>query len=78
MPSEKFFQAPDELDGPGGTFEVVWGEGENGVEVYLYAWEPGTNGRPKHVYSFAPDRDDLNRLIRSLRRARNAKYGADE
>lgn len=78
MPSEKFFQTPDVMDGPGGMFEVVWGEGEDGVEIYLYAWEHGKDGRPKNIRSFAPDRDDLNRMIRALRRARNAKHGSDE
>lgn len=78
MPSEKFFQTPDVMDGPGGMFEVVWGEGEDEVEIYLYAWQHGKDGRPKNIRSFAPDRDDLNRMIRALRRARNAKYGSDE
>lgn len=78
MPSEKFHQTHDELDGPGGMFEIVWGDGEDGVEIYLYAYKLGDDGRPKDVHSLTPDRDDLNRLIRSLRRARNAKYGSDE
>lgn len=78
MPSEKFYHESDENRGPGGMFEIVWGDGDDGVEIYLYAYKLREDGRPKDVHSIAPDRETLNRLIRSLRRARNAKYGTDE
>lgn len=78
MPSEKFHQLYGETEGPGGMFEIVWGDGEDGVEIYLYAYKLREDGRPKELHSLSPDRETLNRLIRSLRRARNAKYGTDE
>lgn len=75
MPSEKFYSLPDEFDGPGGMFEVVWGEGEEGTEAYLYAYHLNESGRP---VSKRPSREEFNRLIKALRRARSAVYGSDE
>lgn len=78
MPSEKFYSLPDEFDGPGGMFEVVWGEGEEGTEAYLYAYHLNESGRPEQVVSKRPSREEFNRLIKALRRARSAVYGSDE
>lgn len=78
MPSEKFYHEPDENRGPGGMFEVAWGEGQDGVEIYVYSYKLREDGRPNELHSLSLDRETLNRMIRSLRRARNAKYGADE
>lgn len=77
MPSEKF-NTYDEVYGTNKILEVVWGDGEDGPEAYIYAYRRGSNPNVRDLHVFSPDREDLNRLIRTFRRVRNAVYGADE
>jgi hypothetical protein len=65
MPKEKFY---------GGT-------PENTEEWFTVTWGTDANDwhkAPVMVAGISTDRSSLNRLIKTLRRARDATYGADE
>lgn len=71
MPSEKFY-TPEQP-----VLEIGWSPNGEYEGVFLTVYEDTT---PRTVVPLVSvlDRDDLNRMIRALRRARNATYGSDE
>ena len=76
MPKESFYP-PDAVEGqPSDRFEVGWGRDYPGVYVTLII-QGGGSSAPV-VAGVPVDRSAINRLIRSLRRARDAAYGPDE
>lgn len=85
MPSEKFYPSDSVEDELTQILEIAWanpGEYKEGhyenVFVMTYVKKSGSSGDVYDLMSFDLDRSGLNRLIRSLRRARNAVYGVDE
>lgn len=82
MPSEKFFDGA--TGAPRTVVELAWSSDGEYEGVYLTTYTPDKVAKDlgvayKDVHSVLDlDRDDMNRLIRALRRARNAKYGSDE
>lgn len=79
MPSEKFYPSLNGDNKAGHTLEVAWSKDHGYDKVYVMGVAPSTDPQKDfEVLSFDLDREDLNRLIRSLRRARNAVYGSDE
>lgn len=78
MPSEKFFDGPP--GAPRTVVELAWSSDGEYEGVYLTTYtQRGASSGLKTIHSVIDlDRDDMNRLIRALRRARNANYGSDE
>lgn len=82
MPSEKFFDGA--TGAPRTVVELAWSSTDEYDGVYLTTYTPEKDPRDTlekytDVHSVIDlDRDDMNRMIRALRRARNAKYGSDE
>lgn len=74
MPAEKFYP-PTAIDGaPSDRLEVGWHKEYDGVHLTMIL-DDGTKPR---VSAIPLDRAGLNRLIKTLRKARNQTYGADE
>lgn len=70
MPAEKFYP-PTAVEGQDGDhLAIAWGGRSPSVVIDLKV--AGLNG------GFPLDRSGINRMIRALRRARDATYGADE
>lgn len=70
MPAEKFYPSTAIEGEPSDHLEIRWGAENPGVHAILEV--DGTGAL------ITLDRSGINRLIRSLRRARDATYGADE
>lgn len=64
MPKENFYDSSTRVEGDGLPPELVVSWGENQPQVT--------------INEIAYDRSALNRLISTLRRARNQTYGADK
>lgn len=71
MPKEKFYPI-DVSESDGDQFAITWHAGEGYTPVML---EMQIDGKKRQV---DVDRSAINRAIRTLRRARDATYGADE
>lgn len=85
MPSEKFHptyldQDFEGNDRPIPMLEVAWSSTGEYDKVYVQALRPDADN-PLNYYetmAFDLDRKGINRMIRALRRARNAAFGEDE
>lgn len=70
MPAEKFYP-PAAVEGqPSDHLEIAWNRDYPAVYATLVIGEAATG--------IELDRSAINRMIRALRRARDATYGADE
>lgn len=67
MPKDKFYSTESNLD----SFEVSWWGGE-------VTAEPLQQDYPLVVSGIPFDRSGVNRLIKTLRKARDQAFGADE
>lgn len=71
MPAEKFYPSTAvEGEPPSELLTIRWGQENAGVAALLEV--DGVGGL------IALDRSGINRLIKTLRRARDATFGADE
>jgi len=77
MPAEKFYPPTSTAGEPPDRFEVAWHRDYSGVYLTMIL-DDGTPGQPPRSSAVELDRSAINRLIRTLRRARDAAYGADE
>lgn len=79
MPVEKFYPSAAIEGQPSEVLEVAWSKDEPG-EGYENVWIIASEGNDGIAWSmsFDLDRSGLNRLIKALRRARNATFGVDE
>ena len=71
MPSEKYYTENQPV------LEIGWNPTGEYDNVFLTVYED-TSPRVKVPLVKELDREDLNRMIRALRRARNATFGVDE
>ena len=76
MPAEKFHPPTAVEDKPSDRFEIGWHRDYPGVFLTMIMNDPATT--VDRVSGIELDRSGINRLIRTLRRARDATYGADE
>ena len=70
MPAEKFYPHTAIEGQPSDHLEIRWGADNPGVHIIQEVDGIGS--------AWGLDRSGINRLIRSLRRARDATYGSDE
>lgn len=79
MPVEKFYPSAAVEGDPSEVLEVCWSKDEEG-EGYENVWIIASDGNDDIAWglAFDLDRSGLNRLIKALRRARNAAFGGDE
>lgn len=77
MPAEKFYPPTSTAGESSDRFEVAWHRDYSGVYLTMIL-DDGTPGQPPRSSAVELDRSAINRLIRTLRRARDAAYGADE
>jgi len=78
MPAEKFYPSTAVEDRPSDRFEVAWHRDYPGVHVTMIM--VGYSGATvvDRASAIDLDRSGINRLIRTLRKARDQTYGADE
>lgn len=70
MPAEKFYPSTAVEGEPSDLFEIAWHRDYPGVYATLRIGDIASG--------IDLDRSGINRLIRTLRRARDATYGSDE
>ena len=77
MPAEKFYP-PTAVEGePSDRFEIGWNRDYDGVYLTMIL-DDGAPGQPHRASGIPMDRSAINRLIRTLRRARDQAFGRDE
>lgn len=70
MPAEKFYPSTAIEGQPSDHLEIKWHGNNPGVQILIEVDGLGA--------TWFADRSAINRMIRSLRRARDATFGADE
>jgi len=71
MPAEKFYPTSAIENEPSDNLEVAWHRDYPGVYLTLVTCEGG-------AHAVDLDRSGLNRIIKTLRKARDQTYGSDE
>lgn len=78
MPSEKFHNSETAVEGqPNDRIEIGWSREQEYDGVYVTSVVELEDG-PPIVNAIPLDRSGLNRMIRTLRKARDQVYGRDE
>jgi hypothetical protein len=70
MPAEKFYPSTTVEGQPSDHLEIAWHRDTPGVVITLEVDGVGA--------AWFMDRSGINRMVRALRRARDASFGADE
>lgn len=79
MPKERIGQKHDDSN-PEPIIEVRWGKESSYVQIATIMPDddiPLKHGPEANGWYYSPSREQINQLIRSLRRARDQAYGKD-